>query len=95
MSIHRQHPNSGDPVDAVLYDDCPRCAEHAKHPTFSLDRDNLRTMTAKTLNVEVGPGPDHYATIAEADAGHRIWESLMLVQKLTGMEMDEIRNLLL
>jgi len=31
----------GDPLEAVLYDDCDRCAEPASHPKASLDSRNL------------------------------------------------------
>ena len=42
---HRYHPDPerGDPPEAVLYDDCERCAEHAENPV-SLDARNLHKM---------------------------------------------------
>ena len=40
--MHRYHPDParGDPENAILYDDCPRCDEHAKDPR-GLDREHL------------------------------------------------------
>ncbi len=42
-ATHRYHPDtmSGDPEDAVLYDDCERCDEHAKD-LRELDTDQLK-----------------------------------------------------
>ena len=31
-----------------LQDDCPRCAEHAEHPGYSLDDRNLRDLVERT-----------------------------------------------
>ena len=41
-SMHRYHPddNRGDPVDAVLYDGCDRCHEHAA-TLYDLSAHNL------------------------------------------------------
>lgn len=36
-----------DPSDAILYDGCDRCAEHADHPWDSLDDDNVRKLLAQ------------------------------------------------
>ncbi len=53
---HRYHPDtmSGDPEDAVLYDDCERCDQHAAHPGDGLDAGNLWALynlpTARTRN---------------------------------------------
>lgn len=38
-----------DPDDAVLYDGCTRCAEHASHPFHSLDDDHLRPLVEAAL----------------------------------------------
>ena len=42
-ATHRYHPDtmSGDPEDAVLWDDCERCDEHAKD-LRGLDNDHIR-----------------------------------------------------
>lgn len=36
-----------------LQDDCPRCAQHAEHPTASLDDENLR----RVITLAVRPEP--------------------------------------
>lgn len=44
MSVtHRPHPDPEreDPENAVLYDDCERCEQHAKDPGVGLDAANL------------------------------------------------------
>jgi len=40
---HRYHPDpaTDDPQDAILWDDCDRCEQHATHPQ-ALDSRNLR-----------------------------------------------------
>lgn len=38
-----------DPDDAVLYDGCDRCAQHASHPFDSLDDDHLRPLVEAAL----------------------------------------------
>lgn len=45
MSSHINHP---DTHTHGLADDCPRCAEHAKHPFMSLDDNNLRALILRT-----------------------------------------------
>ncbi len=42
-ATHRYHPNpeKADPEDAVLWDNCERCDEHAKSPNDGLDAGNL------------------------------------------------------
>lgn len=41
MTVHDPHPDSH---THGLHDGCPRCAEHAAHPTWSLDRENLANL---------------------------------------------------
>lgn len=58
-----------DPDDAVLFDGCDRCAEHASHPTESLDDDNLAALWAEMVRVETDPTfMAHYRTAAEGQA---------------------------
>lgn len=40
MTTHRYHPDENDPKDAVLFDNCARCVEHALNIT-SLDYGNI------------------------------------------------------
>ena len=55
-TVHRYHPDEemADPEDAVLYDNCDRCAEHAASPGDGLDAGNLWALynlpTARTRN---------------------------------------------
>lgn len=94
---HRYHPDedAGDPPDAILYDGCPRCTEHAAHPAYSLDRDNLSALTAKVIAVETKADPDHYATLTEGDAASVIWEYLTFARKLSGLSFEAIQEVLL
>jgi hypothetical protein len=41
MTVHAYHP---DTHTHGLADDCPRCAEHARLPWQSLDRENLTAL---------------------------------------------------
>jgi hypothetical protein len=58
-ATHRYHPNPdrGDPEDAVLWDDCERCDEHAKDPGAGLDAGNLYTLNKR--RIAGGPAPSH------------------------------------
>lgn len=82
MSSHRWHPNPArhDPPRAILFDDCPRCAEHAEDPR-SLDRDHL-TAIVRSLAGELW---DHDPTRAEREARAKVYGSLVLVERLTGV----------
>lgn len=58
-----------DPDDAVLFDGCDRCAQHASHPTESLDDENLAALWAEMVRVETDPTfVAHYRTAAEGQA---------------------------
>jgi hypothetical protein len=83
MSTHRYHPNPdrGDPPNAILFDDCPRCAEHAKHPG-GLDQEDLFAI------VKIIRGTtswDHYPTAAECTAERTVYDALCLVGTVTGV----------
>lgn len=90
MTTHNFHPSD----DALLHDNCPRCAEQAKHPTFTLDNNKLRLLTRKAYEVETGGVQDHYNSIAEADAAAVIWEHLLFLQKISRLEWTDIEELL-
>lgn len=51
-----------------LADNCPRCAEHAKHPLDSLDTQNLEALWIRMLDVEFD-GVTEYRSETEAAAG--------------------------
>jgi hypothetical protein len=46
MSSHVYEPSIR---EHGLQDNCPRCAEHAEHPEWSLDDDNLRALIERTM----------------------------------------------
>lgn len=54
MPSHRFHPNlEAGEKPAVLYDNCERCAEHAKDPFVSLDQGRIsRLLDIATMEVE-------------------------------------------
>lgn len=78
---HRSHPLMG--TEAILYDDCERCAEHAEH-LVSLDATNIRLMWDLMIAVEKGGGSgyDRYRTEAERQAGNNLYRMKIVMQKL-------------
>lgn len=82
MSAHRLHPDPAyeDPPGAILYDQCPRCLDHAHNPR-SLDRENL----LRIVRVCDGGSWDHTPTGAERQAEASVYQALVLVQRLTGL----------
>lgn len=81
MSIHREHPIQGDPADAILYDNCDRCTEHAKQLT-SLDTRNAERLVDRVMEVERFDG--RYRSLAEAEAGRRVLHAADLIARGTG-----------
>lgn len=83
MSIHRYHPDPDrhDPPDALLFDDCERCTEHA-YQLFSLDTAHLRALCA----VWGGRIP----TQTEVQASANLWRSLLAIERLTGVSWREL-----
>lgn len=76
--MHAPHdPNS----NAILHDNCERCASHAES-LLSLDDINLYRLWDKMLTVEVGNGPDHYDSIAEANACRALYSTYVLMERL-------------
>ena len=86
-ALHRYHPDPerGDPVQAVLYDGCERCAEHAERPFVDLDDRNLKLLWDLMLRVEVDETyPDHYGncTQTEMEACRVLYEHYRHSQRL-------------
>lgn len=75
--MHTIHTND----DAVLNDNCPRCAEQAQN-FRSLDRENLRALWDEMMKVEMGPGRDYYRTKTEAAACRRMYEMYLTMLDL-------------
>ena len=76
-----------DPDDAVLYDGCDRCIEHASHPFDSLDDDNFGALWAEMVRVEKD-GPTyaaHYRTRAEADACRQLYRVACILGRIAPM----------
>ena len=75
MTAHRYHPDPdrNDPDDAILFDGCPRCTEHALAPWMSLDRFRL----AQVMNPEREP-----VTSTEKECAHVVKVQLERAQYL-------------
>jgi len=82
MTTHRFHPdpNLGDPPNAILYDDCERCAEHAKDPR-GLDREHLLAIV-KVCRTGLW---DHSPTEAERKVESNVYQALCLMETLTDL----------
>ena len=82
MTVHRFHPNPdrGDPPNAILFDQCERCSEHAEDPR-GLDRENLLAIVKVCRTGQW----DHVMTDAERQAEGNVYRALCLVQTLTGL----------
>ena len=82
MSSHRFHPDSarGDPPEAILFDDCPRCAEHAKDPR-GLDNAHLTRIVRVCRDGEW----NHRPTEAERFAEGVVYQALCIVERLTDL----------
>lgn len=50
MTAHIYHP---DTHEYGLFDECPRCQEHAEHPEWSLDSDNVARLLRGDLFSEL------------------------------------------
>lgn len=77
MSSHIAHPARErfydlDGPEPILYDDCPRCEEHAAYPMASLDDDFTRALYLKMVAVE-REHEGHYRSAAEARACHTFY----------------------
>lgn len=74
-----------DPPYAILYDDCDRCSQHAKHLT-SLDDSNLAALW--TRMVAVKNDETSYRTATEADAGDALYRLGVLLERLAPGVVD-------
>jgi hypothetical protein len=97
MTTHRLHPihdeatafrwdlTEPDPeTDIILYDNCPRCAEHAEFPTRSLDDNNLRAMWCAMIEAEHDAG--YYRTQNEATAGKHLYHIALFMERMLGID---------
>jgi hypothetical protein len=83
MSAHRYHPDPvhGDPKDALLFDNCPRCEAHAQHLT-GLDDETLTKLVLLSLGDTAGQ------TKTEQAAADRIYRTIVLAQRLGRLQDD-------
>lgn len=78
MSSHSPHPRMG--TEAIVYDDCERCEQHANAHGITLDRDNLIRMWSRMLDVEVH-GSSEYLTENERKLGYSLDRTRVLLEK--------------
>ena len=72
-----------DPADAILYDGCDRCEQHASHPIESLDDDNLGRLWLEMVRVERDEtARAHYRTRAEAQACRELRRVACFVERI-------------
>lgn len=71
-----------DPEDALLFDGCDRCEEHAANPFRAVDADRLVALWREMVAVERHPDyRDHYRTKTEARAGHHLYRIAVFVER--------------
>ena len=71
-----------DPEDAVLFDGCARCRQHAAAPMYSLDDANLATLWRRMVEVERDrTARAYYRTRNEAAACRRLYDVAILVAR--------------
>jgi hypothetical protein len=77
-ATHRYHPDPAyqDPEDAVLYDNCERCDEHAKAPNAGLDAGNLYALDQRR---RAGTGA---ATMNDMKAMNQIGQAVHLANTI-------------
>ena len=75
-----------DPEDAILYDGCERCAQHASHPFDSLDDSNLAALWKEMIRVERDPTlAAHYRTSAEGQACRELYRVACILGRIVPM----------
>jgi hypothetical protein len=85
MASHRAHPDPSrleDSVEPILYDDCPRCLEHAADP-MTLDSHFTRAGWARMVEVERHGGA--YRSQAEAQLCHRFYLMAVWLERHVGL----------
>ena len=71
-----------DPEDALLFDACDRCAEHASHPLASVDTERLGRLWTEMVRVERDRSyRDYYRTRAEAQACRELYRIACMVER--------------
>ena len=71
-----------DPEDAILFDGCPRCEEHATYPLADLDAANTAALWAEMVRVERDPTMvAGYRTHAEAKACRHLYRIAVWIER--------------
>ena len=86
MTAHRYHPDpdKSDHPDAILFDDCDRCAEQTD--LFGLDRQNLTWFWSAMHGIEVeGKRLARPLTKNEYKAIRRMYEMALIFERLTSV----------
>lgn len=76
---HRPHPQGFDPTDALLFDNCEACLQHAYGNGLTLDETSLARAWNRMLNVE--RGTETYRTENEAILCRRLHEFALLMDR--------------
>lgn len=92
MSSHRPHPIGGDPSDAVLYDSCIRCGQHAADPIAGLDPQNIQELWSRMLATERGIGDTTYRTMTEQRAGRDLWRVYLFLERHTTVDPTHLMD---
>lgn len=96
MTAHRPHPIQGewngkeydDDELAILFDDCPRCSEHAQL-VVTLDDVNIRRLWDEVMQVEFTEGGrDHYRSANDSTASLYIYKLILTNQRLFGLDKN-------
>lgn len=84
---HIYHPDLGDPArPAILVDGCDDCEAAGKNPVQRLDKDFIRALWQKMVEVEHGAGAGHYRSHAEAEGCHRLQTVAAFLERYTGVD---------
>lgn len=101
MPVHRAHPitdpdrlkrfgrpaDRPDPEDAVLFDGCERCEEHAAEPLAQLGPSHLAPLWVEMVRVERDPTfRTHYRTVAEGKACRALYRIAVFLERHTDLD---------
>jgi hypothetical protein len=90
--MHRYHPDPArdDPQDAILYDNCDRCTEHANDPVFSLSTEYVEMLWKRMLSVELSTDGS-YKTSTEARAAKNLWSTYIFLERhIKGINPEDL-----
>lgn len=76
---HRPHPSGFDPEDAILFDNCERCFDHAQNGGADLDPQTFAKAWNRMLAVE--RGDQSYRTEAEADLCRSLYRMAVMIDR--------------